>query len=196
MLCCKRCHVLDSWRTYWKQGNHHDESLKEMWSRLLEAMELWKSSIGSLFFVISSCQCLALPGIKKCLALPSDDWQCKMPKLCWLKVFWGTKLYLSEQGLTELGFSKFGVRAPLPWSLNSIILKGWSSTRCNYEPIQFKAIIYLLRSMFLLRITCAIGVFVLSSGTSNVAKHISCHLTRKSTYQEFLTSGKKGILRT
>jgi len=65
MLCCKRCHVLDSWRTYWKQGNHHDESLKEMWSRLLEAMELWKSSIGSLFFVISSCQCLALPGIKK-----------------------------------------------------------------------------------------------------------------------------------
>ena len=125
MLCCKRCHVLDSWRTYWKQGNHHDKSLKEMWSRLLEAMELWKSSIGPLFFVISSCQCLALPGIKKCLALPSDDWQCKMPKLCWLKVFWGTKLYLSEQGLTELGFSKFGVRAPLPWSLNSIILKGW-----------------------------------------------------------------------
>ena len=45
--------------------------------------------------------------------------------------------------------------------------------------------------MFLLRITCAIGVFVLSSGAGNVAKHISCHLTRKSTYQEFLTSGEK-----
>ena len=39
--------------------------------------------------------------------------------------------------------------------------------------------------MFLLRITCANGVSVL------VAMHIACHLTRKSTYQEFLTSGEK-----
>ena len=168
MKAWKRCEA-DCWRP-WNYGRVAS-ALCFSWFPLANVwLFLASKNVWLFLLMIGNARCQNCAG-----------WRCFGAQNC---------TYLNRVWLNLVSVN-LGSEHPYRGLLTLLFWKGDQALDANYEPIQFKAIIYLLRSMFLLGITYAIGVFVLSSGTSNVAKHISCHLTRKSTYQEFLTSGKR-----